>query len=274
MSVFDFREKKVRAAGGAVTVKFLVCEPLEAHGFLNAFSTRQAGTSPLPENALNLHFKNDADKNVLENRRRFLSAVGANGRPITTLHQIHSDRHSVINEDFDGEPDGDALITMKSNILIAVKTADCLPILIGDPKTKAMAAIHAGWRGSLSRIAEKMVVALKNAFQSEPSDLVAALGPSACAACYEIGPDVVQMFTNEFKETDLRFLTGKKPSGHAQLNVPMLNVLQLLRAGIKEENIFASPMCTMHDNHLFFSHRRESGGGNAPVGRLLAVIGR
>jgi YfiH family protein len=164
--------------------------------------------------------------------------------------------------------DGDALATNRSDIFVGVKTADCTPILIGDPSSGVAAAIHAGWRGALGRIVEKTLARLKNQHGFNAQNAIAAVGPSACVDCYEVGPEVEDVFKKEFSYGSI--LLQKKC-----LDVPQANVRQLIDSGVSPANIYVSQYCTMRDTNLFFSHRRE---GNNPqrraVGRLLSVIGK
>lgn len=276
-TAFVMRERDVAVPGGTARIATIVCEPLEQEGFINAFSTRLGGVSELPSNALNLaFFKGDQNKNVAENRRRFQTALGAEHARIVTARQTHSIERVAI----DGEeqtrgpqPDCDAMITRMTDILLAVQTADCLPVLIGDPKTGTMAAIHAGWRGTAGRITERTVADLMLVHGVSPRDCIAALGPAACTECYEVGLDVIERYKKEFGYWR-NLLLNFKPAGKAHLDIRAANVQQLSFCGFSEDSIYVSDYCTMHQNELFFSYRREGKGQPSGVGRLLSVIGR
>src|SRR5256885_1743502 len=153
MSDFTFRQHR--------DLQFIVCEPLEQAGFKNAFSTRLGGVSRLPEHALSLgNFSHDQREAVLENRQRFLAAIGASAWQLVTARQIHSaDVRSVRDaDDARREPVAcDALTANLPRTMLAVQTADCLPVLIVDERTRAFAAVHAGWRGTLARIVARTV---------------------------------------------------------------------------------------------------------------------
>jgi len=260
---------------------YLVCLPLEEAGFTNAFSTRLGGVSPFPDKSLHLSFKNDTPDHVRENRRRFLSTLGASDFKIVTPEQTHSSDSSVVDDMVletlqqkeDYEPRGDALVTNRMKILLGVKTADCLPLLIGDPETGVMAAVHAGWNGTLEKITEKTIDTLINLFGVEPENCLAAMGPAACGGCYEVGEDVAGPIRNTFSyHEDLLF-----PSPNASkyfLDVKLANAMQLLSAGLSPLNIFGADECPMHENQLFFSHRIEGKTAGDKVGRMLSVIGR
>lgn len=274
---FVLRERDVATPHGKARIATLVCEPLEQAGFVNAFSTRLGGVSPLPSNALNLaYFKGDEKENVAENRRRFLKAIGAEHARIVTARQTHSSERYTIESEEQArgpQPDCDAMISRMTDMLLAVQTADCLPVLIGDTKTGAMAAIHAGWRGTAGRITERTVADLMLVHGVSPRDCIAALGPAACAECYEVGEDVIGRYKKEFGYWR-KLLVNFKENGKAHLDIRAANVQQLSFCGFDEERIHVADYCTMHQNELFFSYRREGKGQASGVGRSLSVIGK
>jgi purine-nucleoside/S-methyl-5'-thioadenosine phosphorylase / adenosine deaminase len=273
---FSFREREVETPDGAVTISYIVCEPLEEAGFLNAFSTRLGGVSPLPAKALNLtNFQGDTRENVTENRRRFLEVIGAEGMPLVTARQTHSTERCFIEsaqQAVKQTPECDAMTTRAKGLLLAIQTADCLPVLIGDTKSGAMAAIHAGWRGTAGRIVERTMADLMR-LGVNPRHCIAALGP--CASCdhYEVGTDVIERYKKEFRYWK-NLLVNPKEGGKAYLDVRAANVQQLAFCGFDEDQIFVAPYCTMGRNDLFFSYRKEAGGEPRKVGRLLSVIGK
>jgi len=245
---------------------------MERAGFLNAFSTRRGGVSSLPAGALNLHDKNDSRENVQENRRRFRKAIGAGKGMFVFGRQIHGADVARVNGSFSKNRTCDALISDREGVFLTVKTADCLPILLADPRTGAYAAVHAGWRGTVQGVVQKAVLDMERSFGTDAKDIRAALGPAACVDCYEVGEEVVQSFRASFSYSAALFKKSRKePKPH--LNLKEANRRQLLGAGLDPARIYVSPHCTIHQNHLFFSHRRES---RSPlgVGRQWAVIGR
>lgn len=268
MTNFVFRQQ-----GGAT---LLVCEPLEQLGFKNAFSTRLGGVSPLPADALSLgNFSHDERANVIENRRRFLSALGATGWPMVTAKQIHSaDVRSVRDaEDASSEPlPGDALTANIEKVLLAIQTADCMPILIADERTRAFASVHAGWRGTLAGIVARTVERMQQAYDSRPADLHAALGPAICAEVFEVGAEVLDAFREKYDYAETLF-SNLKPDGKGHINLNRANTQQLIDAGVSPNRIYDSGLCTWLRNDLFFSYRLER-GAEKPVGRLMGVIGR
>jgi YfiH family protein len=279
-SAFDLREKIISMGSTSVPIYTLVCRPLENAGFPNAFSTRQGGTSPFPHDSLHLSYKYGPPKNTQENRARFLQAMGYHF-PIVTANQTHSSTHHVVDEklvqdvkkDDTFQTKGDALLTDIKKIFIGIKTADCVPILVAEPKKKIIAAIHAGWRGTVDKIVEKTLHALHQKFGVQSSDLLIAIGPSACGDCYEVGRDVRETFDKKFEGSGKLFKVKDNKNGKYLLDVVKANILELEKAGVKKENIFNAEACTMHQNEWFFSHRKEGHPDPAKAGRLLSVIG-
>ena len=251
----------------------LVCRRLEAAGFVNGFSTRCGGVSPFPDGDLNLAgFDEDLRENIAENRRRFLSALEAE-LPIATGWQIHGDTINIVDsrdEAIDSTNKADALVSNVSGVLLGVKTADCVPILLGDRNTNSFAAAHAGWRGTSLYIVKKAVSRMKELFGTEPSDLIAAIGPAACGRDYEIGREVMKAFAH-LDDSEKYFRSTRE--GHALVDLHAVNRDQLVEAGIGPDNIFIAPYCTMERTDLFFSYRREK-MEYGRTGRLLSVIGR
>jgi YfiH family protein len=254
-------------------VKVLVCRALEDAGFTNGFSTRLGGVSPFPSNDLNLAgYDEDVLDNIQENRRRFLTAFGGEWQ-IAAAWQVHGDTIRRIESPQDaGNSDerADALVSNMPGILTGVKTADCVPVLIGDPVTKAFAAVHAGWRGTLLSIAAKAVKRLNEIYGSKPEDLICAIGPAACGRNYEVGQDVIGGFADEFANSDKYFSPTRE--AHALVDLHLANRDQLRDAGVDPRNIYTAPFCTMERPDLFFSYRLEK-QKYGRTGRLLSVIG-
>jgi len=274
---FVLRKREVDTDNGTLAISLLVCEPLERAGFINAFSTRLGGVSALPSRALNLaYFKGDEKEAVAENRRRFLKALGSEGLRIVTARQTHSTERCAIEspEQARGpQPECDAMITRMSDVLLGVQTADCLPVLIADTHGGAVAGIHAGWRGTAGRITERTIADLMLSGGVNPRDCIAALGPTACAECYEVGEDVIERYKSEFGYWR-NLLVNFKEDGKAHLDIRAANVQQLMFCGFTEDRIHVADFCTMHQNELFFSYRKEGKGMPSQVGRLLSVIGK
>lgn len=264
-SGFFWREKE--------GVKVLICRNLEENGFANGFSTRLGGVSPFPANDLNLAgFDEDSAENIYENRRRFLN-VFDDKFTLTSVWQVHGDGVKIVETQQDVEETEekfDALVSDLENVLIGVKTADCVPVLIGDVRTKAFAAVHAGWRGTLQTIVIKAIEIMQENFGSNSKDLICAIGPAAGCKNYEIGQDVISAFEEKFSTGGKLFTPTKE--NHALIDLFTANKDQLLSIGVLEENIFTVPFCTMERTDLFFSYRKEK-KINGKTGRLMSVIG-
>lgn len=255
-------------------VKVLVSQKLEEKGFVNGFSTRLGGVSPFPENDLSLaNFEEDSAENIYENRRRFLN-VFENGYKFTSVWQIHSDLVKLVKNQADienTEEKFDALTSDLGNLLIGVKTADCVPVLIGDTKTGVYSAIHAGWRGTVESIVIKAIEKMKENYGTKAEDLVCAIGPAATIKNYEIGQDVIDAFAKNFPDSQHLFEPTRE--GHAKIDLHLANKEQLLSIGVDSANISIAPFCTMERTDLFFSYRVEK-RKFGKTGRLLSVIGR
>jgi len=255
-------------------VRVLVCRPLEEAGFVNGFSTRLGGVSDFPADSLNLAgFDEDPAENIYENRRRFLNALGGDFR-LATAWQVHGDGVKTVRTDGDivnSEEKFDSLVSNLPGALLGVKTADCVPVLIGDSATKAFAAIHAGWRGSARSIVVRAVEKLQDEFGSEPKNMFAAIGPAAGCRNYEIGIDVIEAFSTAFDGSEKYFVPTSE--GHAYIDLHLANKDQLLSCGVPHASIFTAPYCTMDRVDLFFSYRVEK-KLYGKTGRLMSVIGR
>ena len=254
-------------------VKVLVCRALEEKGFVNGFSTRLGGVSDFPKDSLNLSGLDiDSAENVAENRRRFLDALGVDFH-IAAAWQTHSADVRVVSnpEDIkDGNQKFDALISNLENVLVGVKTADCVPVLIGDPKTKSFAAIHAGWRGTVDSIVVNAVRKMRDIYGANPKNLVCAIGAAATGKNYEVGQDVIDAFESKFSTCGKLFTPTRE--GHALIDLHLANKDQLESVGVSPENIFTAPFCTLERTDLFFSYRVER-RLYGKTGRLMSVIG-
>jgi YfiH family protein len=255
-------------------VRALTCHELEREGFTNGFSTRLGGTSPMPQGSLNLAgFHEDAAENIHENRRRFLRLFDGDWH-LTAVWQMHGADIRVVRDAQDARSDEercDALMTDARGILLAVKSADCVPVLVADPRTGACAAIHAGWRGTVARIVERAIERMGREYGTRASDVRAAIGPAAGVCCYEVGAEVIDTFRASFAYAEELFEPTR--AGHARIDLQRANRNQLIASGVNPERIHVAPLCTMCRTDLFFSYRREKAVAGR-VGRLMSVIGR
>jgi hypothetical protein len=266
---------------------------------LHGFSTRPGGLTTLysadrATGELNLGYTAaDTHANVDKNRRHLVRAVSQESKSLptlVTLRQIHSGLIHEVHEKA-APLQGDALVTNEANLLLAIQTADCVPILLVDPENRAVAAFHAGWRGTVKRIVERGVGLMRARFHSDPAKLQAAIGPSIGQCCYAVGEEVVSEFSSQFaysaelfrevfdsdpvkKKYPMLFLTARAP-GHSNIGPQIhldlweANRRQLLDAGLAAENIWVSEECTQCHPEIYFSHRGEQGF----TGRMLSVVG-
>ena len=266
--------------------------PWLTHGF----TTRKGGHSSVyGRNALNLGFtSHDTKAAVVRNRQQLSVSLAKRARSkweLVTLRQVHSDLIHLITRVPEHPLSGDGLITSTAGLLLGVLTADCFPIILVDPKRRAIGVFHAGWRGTLKRIAQKGVGEMRKHFGSNPAQLRAAIGPGIRNCCYQVGPEVRSTFEGQFaygsqlfRETKERneiherypllFLTARAP-GHSDLprqiflDLAEANRRQLLDAGLMARNISDLGTCTSCNPELFFSHRAEKG----KTGRMMAIVG-
>lgn len=266
-------------------VRALSCRALDDAGFASAFSTRAGGCSPFPAGSLNLAgFDEDTAENIYENRRRFLSLFEGDWT-LATCWQVHGTQSRVVRAPEASEGRGeeshthgdndercDALMTDVPRVLVGVKTADCVPIIIGDKRTGACAAVHAGWRGTSASIVALSLARMSTEYGTRAPDVIAAIGPAALACCYEVGSEVVEIFKTNFPAYADELFTPTRER-HASIDLHEANRRQLIEAGVAAENIHAAPLCTMCLTDLFFSYRREK-KTLGRTGRLLGVVGR
>jgi YfiH family protein len=261
-------------------VQALICGRLEHDGFANAFSTRLGGVSPMPENSLNLAgFNEDAAENIYENRRRFLKLFTGEWT-LTGCWQVHGADVRVVRTEAEAQPTPgvlgeaqycDVLVSDVPQVLLAVKTADCVPILIGDQISGAFAAVHAGWRGTVASVVRRAIEQMQEQYGAKAENLRAAIGPAANLCCYEVGTEVIEQFTARFPQAQNLFAPTRE--GHARIDLQTANREQLISAGVARDKIHVAPLCTMERTDLFFSYRREK-VVHGRVGRLMSVIGR
>jgi len=259
-----------RERGG---VKVLICRALEENGFVDGFSTRLGGVSPFPENSLNLSGLDiDSAENLAENRRRFLQIFGGD-YTLASSWQTHSADVRIVRNIEDakeGNQKSDALVSNLENVLIGVKTADCVPVLLGDAKTKAYAAVHAGWRGTADSIVVNAIEKMREVYKTNVKNLICAIGAAASGKNYEVGRDVINAFEENFSTCGNLFV--KTREGHALIDLHLANREQLLSVGVLPENIFTAPLCTIERTDLFFSYRVEK-NFYGKTGRLMSAIG-
>ncbi|MBQ5348576.1 MAG: peptidoglycan editing factor PgeF [Phascolarctobacterium sp.] len=236
---------------------------LKRAGFVNACSCRKNGESDIVAGTLNLalHVGDDVEK-VLRNRKIFAEAIGVDASRFTTCQQVHGSKVVRVTEELIGSgakdfvntiADTDALITDIPDVPLLLFYADCVPVLLADVETGAIGLAHAGWRGTVANIGAKTLAAMVEAFGTKPENVLAAIGPSIGACCYEVD-DFVRDQASGYEE-----FFAAKGGGKYQLDLWGMNVKQLVEAGVPQDNISVAGVCTNDNVDLFCSYRAEQG---------------
>lgn len=235
----------------------------------HAFLSRIGGVSKPPFNSLNFDNRDtDTNENIEKNRDKLSKTLDVPVKNLVLVNQVHGSKVLVIKDSNPaGQPvvEADAIITNIAQVPIGIMTADCLPVLIYDPVKKAVAAVHAGWKGSAGGVSIEAINAMRLQYGSDPKDMVAALGPYIGPCCYSVRENVVDEFKNRFGS-----YTGyiQKFKDEIRLDIGLANIEQLTGSGIPKANISFEPVCTSCNNALFFSYRKDGGR----TGRQLSYI--
>ncbi|MEN6482150.1 MAG: peptidoglycan editing factor PgeF [Anaerolineaceae bacterium] len=230
--------------------------------------TRKGGVSPAPFVSLNLGGSiGDSQENVIENRKRIFNVFNKDVESIFDVWQVHG--NTVIYADQPRPLDSlhekaDAIITDSPKVTLFMRFADCVPIFLYDPQNKAVGLVHAGWKGTVNKIVQDSVVAMKNRFGTEPKHLLAAIGPSIGPDHYQIGRDVIKQVKRTFDQNDSVLFKGK--DGKIFLDLWEANRVLLLACGVQD--IEVAKICTACDTQGWYSHRKENG----LTGRFGAII--
>lgn len=257
--------------------------------FVHAFSTRLGGVSTGIYESMNLSFtRGDEDSLVYENFRRFTAAVGVPYESIVMSDQTHTTNIRIVTKEDMGNGltrpknffDTDALITNERGVTLFTSYADCVPLFFIDPVNKAIGLSHSGWRGTVGKIGAKTIAKMYETYGSKPANIIAAIGPSICADCYEISSDVAEEFVKEFgdksdeivfsQEDYYRMHSINKPANPEkyQLDLWKANQIILTKAGILAENLTTTSLCTCCNSDFLYSHRASHG----KRGNLAAVL--
>lgn len=221
---------------------------------IHGFSTRHGGVSSGAFSSLNLGGSDDVAENIEENRRRALDDLGITFEQVSYLNQIHSNQ---VCQAVPGKQTGDALVTNKKNIAIAVGAADCYPVLFYDEKNQVIGAAHCGWKGTLARIVTNTITEMRK-LGAEKEHIQVAIGQGISAKNYEVSDEVISYFKEHgFPETCWL---------ERHLNLLAANKFVLKENGIPEENIWSMNRCTTETD--FFSYRRDKG----MTGRMWGII--
>ncbi|MBP5160013.1 MAG: peptidoglycan editing factor PgeF [Lachnospiraceae bacterium] len=266
-------------------VSYLKFDALEKIPFIrHGFSTKLGGVSGGVFASMNLGFdRGDDNENVMENYRRIAKAIGFDTHDLVFLDQWHTtnirvaqpkDRGKGIYLEKDYES-VDGHITDEEDIVLLAFGADCPSIFLVDTESRAIGLCHSGWKGTLARIAQKTLNAMKNQYGTRPENIVALVGPSICGDCYEVEENVATPFSEEFKceiASFPRIVMPGKSKGKFQLDLWEANRAILKSAGVLTENIHVSGVCTMENPDLLFSHRRD-GSARGSMAAFLMIRG-
>jgi YfiH family protein len=244
-------------------------ELLRSSGFRHGFSLRHGGVSSAPFESLNLgRSVGDHPDNVAENHRRFAAELGYEPDGLYEVSQVHGARVEIVDPSLSSESfrarEADALLSLSRGCAVAIRVADCVPVLLADPRSGAVAAVHAGWRGIVADVIGAAVAALAERASAAPPTLIAALFPAIGVDAFEVGEEVAEQIVLSVHEAAVR--RAAEPRPHVDLVLAARHALQL--AGLSPEHIDQVSGCTFSDAARFFSFRRDRG----VTGRHLAAI--
>lgn len=269
---------QVREKGGVVYLTYPSLERLDMvrHGF----STRLGGVSQGIYASMNLSFSRGDERGaVLENYRRIADAIGFDLECIVTSDQTHTANVRVVTEADKGcgltrarpYQDVDGMITNVPGLMLATFYADCVPLYLADPVKKAVGLSHSGWKGTVGKIGLATVRAMEREYGTDPKDLVVAVGPSICQACYEVGEDVIGEFERAFSRDLWDKLFYRKTDGKYQLDLWEANRQVFMEAGVDAAKITLPGICTCCNPQFLFSHR-ASKGKRGNLGAFLGLV--
>ncbi len=252
---------------------------LEQTGIVeHCFTTRMGGVSTGIFESLNLSFaRGDEKAAVEENFRRIAELLGCEYGEFVLSDQGHTTNVRRVGRDDAGKglvrtrdySDVDGLITDEPHLVLATFYADCVPLYFVDARKRAIGLSHSGWRGTAGRMGQKTLDAMHREFGTQPEDVVCAIGPSICQDCYEVSEDVAQEFMREFSGHEPEILIVKG-NGKYQLDLWRANEIVLLEAGIKQEHLSVTDVCTCCNPNVLFSHR-ASHGKRGNLGAFLSL---
>ena len=262
-----------------VTVPVLQYPLLESTGIVkHCFSTCMGGCSSGIYESMNLSYtRGDKKECVDENYRRISMVLGGEPKDFVCTDQTHTTNVLCVGKEEKGYgvtrprpyTDVDGLITKEPGVVLSTFYADCVPLYFVDPVHKAIGLSHSGWRGTVGRMGQKTLDAMKDAFGTNPTDVYAAIGPSICQDCYEISEDVAEHFYIEFQGHGDEILINKG-NGKYQLDLWKTNEIVLTDAGITKEHLAVTNICTCCNHKLLFSHR-ASYGQRGNLGAFLCL---
>jgi YfiH family protein len=254
-------------------LRYHVSPLLEGRGVPHAFSTRTGGVSPKPFDSLNLGIAGgadvqDAQANIDENYRRLRAAIDCSTLGRCWITQVHGPDVCTVRpgEAFENGTKGDALVSDDPTRVLSVKYADCVPILLATEDGRAVAAVHAGWRGLVAGVIRAAVASLADLSRQAPGTFVAAIGPCIGFDAFEVGPEVIAAFAERFGP--VAPIRRDAPEGKGHVDLRQSALLELHAARVSPARIDRADLCTFGHPEQFFSHRRDG----AATGRMAAVI--
>lgn len=252
------------------TLRPLTAEWPQMPGLGHGFLGRIGGVSHGPFASLNLSTRvGDHEDDVLANWNRVDAELGGGG-DFVRIHQVHGDVVVEASDALASEPEADAVMTRDEGLVLTILTADCVPLLFADVRTGAIAAVHAGWRGTLAGIAPRVVHELHRAFGTQAADLHVALGPSIGSCCYEVSEEIADAM--EERWGNMPFAVHRRDEARPRLDLRAVNSHLLRQQGV--HGITCIGPCTRCANTSYFSHRQATQEANSVTGRQLSYITR
>lgn len=255
-------------------VPYLAYPLFEQTGIVNhGFSTRLGGVSSGCFTSMNISTtRGDNPEHVARNRELIAQAIGVEVSDFTYTYQTHTTNVAVVKEEDKGKQfmETDGLVTDVPGICLVTFYADCVPLYFVDPVRKVIGLSHSGWRGTARKMGKVTVEKMREVYGCKPEDILAAVGPSICQDCYEVSEDVTDRFQEVFREELWPKLFFKKENGKYQLNLWEANRQVLLEAGILEQHMALTNLCTHCNSDILFSHRAV-GGKRGNLSAFLAI---
>ena len=282
MELYRHQKERQMKRNRTGELEYLTFPLLEETGMVkHLFSTRLGGVSKGIYASMNLSYtRGDEREAVDENYRRIADVLGCQMEDIVCSDQTHTTILMVAGRQDGGKGvtrsrdyhDVDGLLTDEPGIVLATFYADCVPLYFVDTKHRAIALAHSGWRGTVGRMGRCVVEKMKEVYGTDPADVVAAVGPSICQACYEVSEDVAGAFREEFRKPGQeQEILLSKGGGKYQLDLWRANEIVLTEAGILPSSIQVTDLCTCHNSDYLFSHR-ASQGRRGNLGAFLGLL--
>ncbi|MCC8126159.1 MAG: peptidoglycan editing factor PgeF [Clostridiales bacterium] len=248
-------------------VSYFTFPALDQTGLVrHAFSTRLGGVSQGQFATMNFSFtRGDDPERVRENYRRMADVLGVSEEKMVLSHQTHTTNVRVIHEEDVGKgitrerdyQDVDGLVTDLTGVTLVTFFADCVPLYLLDPVHRAIGLSHSGWRGTVHRMGKGTLEVMRREYGTRAEDVIAAIGPSICQDCYEVGEDVAREFSETFAPDDQKRIFYQKKDGKYQLNLWEANRIVFQEAGVLPQHIHVTDICTHCNPQWMFSHRAQ-----------------